>query len=232
MIEKNDVIEIEFTGRIKSSGEVFDTTNYEIAKQNNILKQGETEKNFGPVFICVGQKQILPKLDEFLIGKEINKEYTLELDSKDAFGPKKTELIQTFPLSSFKKNNISPFPGLIIDADGLKGIVKTVSGGRVLVDFNYPIAGHDVVYTLKILRKVDEIKEKTKLLIKSLMGIDSNIELNNKTLNIMLELPKDMLTQKDLFISETEKLLKTIIKDYTLNIHVNNSEKNKQENKD
>ena len=39
------------------------------------------------------------------------------------------------------------------------GTVSNVSGGRVIVNFNHPLAGKEVVYIFKIRRKVDDAAE-------------------------------------------------------------------------
>ena len=48
-------------------------------------------------------------------------------------------------MSAFKKENITTQPGLQITVDEAVGMVKTVSGGRVIVDFNHPLSGKDIV---------------------------------------------------------------------------------------
>ena len=44
--------------------------------------------------------------------------------------------------------------------DGRVGKVLSVSGGRVLIDFNHPLAGKDLVYEIDIKRKIDDLNEK------------------------------------------------------------------------
>ena len=62
------------------------------------------------------------------------------------------------------------------------GVVKTVSGGRVLVDFNHPLAGKDLVYNVKINKIVDDIKEKLNSLLKMHLNIkDAEIELKEES---------------------------------------------------
>jgi FKBP-type peptidyl-prolyl cis-trans isomerase 2 len=43
--------------------------------------------------------------------------------------------------------------------DGLNGVIKTVSGGRCIVDFNHPLAGRDLEYEIKINKILEDDKD-------------------------------------------------------------------------
>ena len=153
-IQKNDFIEIEFTG--KSDGKIFDTTNPEEAEEIGIKEP----KNIKPLIISVGNQMLLQGLDEFLEGKELNKEYTTDLQPEKAFGKRDPRLIKTYSLPAFKKNNIDPYPGMVLQLDNTIARVLSVSGGRVMVDFNNPLAGKEVSYNFKMKKKITDDKEK------------------------------------------------------------------------
>ncbi len=166
-IKENDFIELEYTGKIKDGDIVFDTTQKEIAEKAEILNP---RAEYKPVVLCVGQEHILKGIDAALIGKEIGTEYTIELIPEQAFGKKKGELIQLIATGKFKKHGITPMPGLQVNIDNTIGVIKTVTGGRTLVDFNHPCAGKDVVYTLKILRIVSDVQTKVQAMATMLLG--------------------------------------------------------------
>ena len=168
-IKEGDFIEIEYTGRIKNNNKVFDTTLEKVSKEEGIHSQGAI---YEPRVICIGNHHILKGLDENLKGKEIGKEYTFDIEMKDAFGNKNAKLIKTVPMSLFKKQKMNPFPGLQINADGMIGTVRSVTGGRVLVDFNHPLAGRDLAYYVKVIKKVDDKKEQ----ISSILMVDLGLK--------------------------------------------------------
>lgn len=188
MIKENDFIEIEYTGKTKE-GIIFDTTDEKIAKENNILQK----TSYGPVVICLGQGQIIAGLDKNLVDKEVGKEYKIELQPEEAFGKKSAKLVHLISTAKFKESSVVPQPGLQVNIDGAIGIVKTVSGGRTLVDFNHPLSGRVVEYNVKILRKVEDNKEKLSSYLK-LAGLDAKVELNEGKANVQLknELPKEI----------------------------------------
>lgn len=151
-IQKNDFIEIEFTG--KANNEIFDTTYKEEAKKIGI------EADVKPIIVSVGNEMLLKGLDENLEGKEIEKQYSIKISPEKAFGKRNPSLIKTIPIKVFKEKDMNPVPGLKLQMDNFLVKILSVSGGRVIVDFNNPLAGKEIEYEFKILRKVEDVKEK------------------------------------------------------------------------
>lgn len=162
--KKGDFIEIDFVGKVKDSNQIFDLTLEKVAKENNIHNPKQTYK---PVIICLGQNEIIKGLDEELTDKEINKQLTLEIPTERAFGKKNPKLMKLISANKFKKEKITPFPGLQLNLDGMIGTVRAVSGGRIIVDFNHPLAGKNLIYEVKINKIVKDTKEKLKSLLKT-----------------------------------------------------------------
>lgn len=189
-IKKHDFIEIEYTGKLKEDNVVFDTTDEKIAKENNLQ-----DHDYGPVVICIGEEQLLKGLDKNIEGKEIGKEYDVEIKPEDAFGKKNAKLIQLMPTSKFKQQNIQVMPGMQVNIDNVIGTIKTVSGGRTLVDFNHPLAGKELLYKIKINKKVTDDKEKLSGYLKLSLGTkDFEAEISNSVAKISLknEIPEEI----------------------------------------
>jgi len=158
-IKKNDFIEIDFTG--KSNDQIFDTTNPDEAEKIGM----NDSKNIKSLIISVGNQMLLQGMDENLEGKEIGKKYSVHLTPDKAFGSRDPGLIKTYGLTSFTKNNIHPHPGMSLQLDNSIVKVLSVSGGRVTVDFNNPLAGKEVDYDFTIKRKITDDKEKINSLL-------------------------------------------------------------------
>jgi FKBP-type peptidyl-prolyl cis-trans isomerase 2 len=150
-IQKNDFVELEFTGF--ANGNVFDTTDKEKAKLAKI------EADVRPIIVSVGNKMLLDAFDEDLSGKEIGKVYKIHLLPEFAFGKRDPTLIKVIPMKLFREKEIYPAPGMTFQMDNYLVKILSVSGGRVTGDFNYPLAGKEIDYEYKILRKVDDKKE-------------------------------------------------------------------------
>lgn len=207
VIKRHDFVEIEYTGRIKEGGAIFDTTEEEVAKDNGLY---DKNADYSPAVICVGENSILKGLEDQLIGKETEKEYTFEISSGNAFGRKDAKLIQLIPTSKFRQQNIQPIPGLQLSVDGVFGIVKTVSGGRCLVDFNHPLAGKDLAYDVKVKRVIEDDKEKLRSLLKTHAGIrDAEIEVKEDTANIKLKNGVSKQVQEE-FVNIANKTISSV----------------------
>jgi FKBP-type peptidyl-prolyl cis-trans isomerase 2 len=206
-IKKEDFVEIEYTGKLKEEDAIFDTTSEKIAKESKIYNQN---MRYGSVIICLGEGQVLKGLEKALEGKDLDKEYTIELAPEEGFGKKDPKMIQLIPTNKFKKEGIQPVPGLQINVDGLLGVIKTVSGGRTLVDFNNPLSGKDLVYTVKMKRKIDDNKEKISGYVKLNLGLkDVSVEMNDGQAKIKTdkELPEDI--QQEL-TDNIKRLIKSV----------------------
>ena len=170
-LKKKDFIEIEFTGRIKE-GEIFDSnikTDLKKVSQNSKTKSK-------PFIFSLGEGMFLKGVDDFLIGKDIG-EYEIELPPEKAFGMRNTEFIKIIPPKIFNEHKINPIQGATFNFDGRIAKILTVSGGRIITDFNHPLAGKTVVYKIKILRKIDDLNEKIKSFVNFLFHKDLKFEI-------------------------------------------------------
>ncbi len=154
-IKKGDFIEIEFTGKIKDTEEIFDTNIEKDAKDANL-----DIKEFKPFVLSVGNKMLPEGFDADLEGKETGKDYTIEVEPAKAFGKRDKNLIKMIPTKLFWEQKINPERGMQLALDGRLVKVLSNSGGRTLVDFNNPLAGKDVVYSYKVNKVVEKTEEK------------------------------------------------------------------------
>ncbi|MFA5176235.1 MAG: peptidylprolyl isomerase [Candidatus Nanoarchaeia archaeon] len=208
-VNKGDFIEIDYVGMIKEDRKIFDLTSEEIAKKNDIYN-----KNFkyGPIIICIGEKNIIKGLDKNLIDKEIGKEYEFEVSAEEGFGNKNPKALQLVAMKVFLQNNIRPFPGLQLNLDGMLGTIRSVSGGRVIVDFNHPLAGKKLLYKVKILKKIDDTKQKVDACLK-FVGLQENmfkVNLKDNKAEIDLHTPMENEVLKKAFEEKIKQLVPEI----------------------
>ena len=193
-VEKGDFIEFEFIARVKG-GDVYDTNIKEEAKKIGFKEE------VAPSLICIGQGMILKGLDSAFPGKELGKEYELELKPTEAFGNRDKKLVRVYPLKAFLERNIKPYPGLVLALDNMLAKIISVTGGRVTIDMNNPLSGKDVIYKFTIKRKVEAVEEKARALKEFFYGKYAEFEVKDS--NIIIKAPKQLekfiLTYKDKF---------------------------------
>ena len=203
MLQKKDFIEIEFTGRVKN-GEVFDSN---IKEDLEKLHSGHNHPiKTEPFIFSLGEGMFLKAVENFLVGKpETPATYEIELAPEQAFGKRNPQLIQKIPLKIFMDQRINPVPGFVFNFDGKIGRVLASSGGRVIVDFNNPVAGKDVVYKVKIIKKINDLHEKAKALIKFLFREDLKFEIKEN--KIILEVEKPAVEFVKIFKDKFKEML-------------------------
>ncbi|MBN2567611.1 peptidylprolyl isomerase [Candidatus Woesearchaeota archaeon] len=207
-ISKGDFIVLAYTAKVKESGRVFDTTDEAIAKKEGLAGQGAT---FAPITVCVGEGMVIPGLDTRLEGCEPGKGYEFEIAPEDGFGKKSAKLIQLITASRFKKDQIAPQPGLQVNVDGNVGVVKTVSGGRILVDFNHPLSGRTLVYAIRVERKLETAKEKLDGYLAMILGSAPTTSVNEGTATVTTpaEIPSEV---QERLAEKVTSLIKDIAK--------------------
>ncbi|MBS3083915.1 FKBP-type peptidyl-prolyl cis-trans isomerase [Candidatus Pacearchaeota archaeon] len=176
LTKKGDFVEIKFTGLV--DGKVFDSNIPEDLKQLN--DKAVPEKTI----VIIGQKMVVKGLDEHLEGEELNKNYSISIKPKDAFGSRKIELVRTMPLRVFNEQKIQPVPGASFIFDNKLAKVIAVSGARVTTDFNNPLAGKEVTYKFTISQIVSDLKEKAETVCKLIFRHIPEIEIVNNEITI------------------------------------------------
>ncbi len=194
-MKEGDFVNLEFTGRIKDTDEVFDTTNEEMAKLAGIYNE---KTNYGPVPIIIGAHQLIPGLEDAIKEMNIAEKKKVELTSDKAFGERNPELIKLLPMSVFKDNRMEPSPGRTVNFNGLQGRILSVDGGRVKVDFNHPLASKTIEYEVEIKEEITENNQKIKSTVRYFTGIkyeDSEVVVNGSETSITipkLDFPKQV----------------------------------------
>lgn len=179
-IDENDFIKLNYTGRVKATGDVFDTTYEEVAEEAGIKNE---QKDYHPMVLAVGSTQLIAKLHDEIKKLDVGDKQTVEIPAEEAFGKRDPSLIQLIPMREFKKQNIRPFVGMPISLQGNTGVVRTIDGGRVRVDFNHELAGKDIEYEIEIVDTIDDDEEKIKGLIEVYYG-NPNLDLEKTEITI------------------------------------------------
>ena len=100
---------------------------------------------------------------------------------------------------------LSLHDALPIYFDGKTAKILTVSGGRIITDFNNPLAGKIVIYKIKVLRTVLDINEKAKALIEFLFKKDLFFRIEEK--KIIIEVEKELVKFVELFKEKFKDIL-------------------------
>ena len=188
--EKGDFVLIDFTARVKETGEVFDTTKEDVAKKEKLYKEGQI---YEPNLIVIGEGWVLKTLDESLPNQEPEKPASVEIPPEKAFGNREPEKVRLVPLKRLMAKGITPQLGMRVEYEGKLAIVRTLGAGRVQLDFNPPLAGKTLVYEVTVHKKLETEEEKINALIhRRIPSVDaSKFEVKNKKTMVEIEVPEE-----------------------------------------
>ena len=170
-VNKGDFIMVEMTGRADETGEIIDTSDEELAREEGVYDEDRT---YGPRLVIVGDGYVLRGLDQRLPGVPFDDETDIEIPAAEAFGERDPANVQTIPYRMLRSKGFNPVIGAELEIDGRQVIVRSVGAGRVQVDYNHPLAGRKIVYKLKVTENVTDDKKKMEALIgRRFLGIDT-----------------------------------------------------------
>ena len=212
-MKEGDFIRIDYVGRVSESNEIFDLTRESIAKEKEIYNPNF---KYGPVPVILGAHHIVKGLENELMKMKIGQKKKITVKPEDALGGRKPELIRLVPSSEFKKRDIDPFPGMPIVQNNMRGRVLSVSGGRVRVDFNHPLAGKTLEYDVEIKEKITGVKERIMAILELFLKFEKdeiNVRIDKEILGIKIDKKKDIPKPIKKVISDNViKWVKTIKK--------------------
>jgi peptidylprolyl isomerase len=155
-VKQGDFLLVNYTLKVKESGETVDTTFDSVAKDAHIHREGAV---FGPKFVVLGEGWLPKGLEESLVGLDPGTNKTVELSPEKGFGIRDPGKMRLVPLRRFKDQDY-PSPGKEIVIDGRPAVVRAVGAGRVQVDYNHPLAGRTLIYDVSIDKVLDDENEK------------------------------------------------------------------------
>lgn len=194
-IKEGDIIYIDYIGYVAENNEVFDTTIEEEAKKAGIYK---ADTVYEPIIVAVGKGWVVKGLDESLIGKEEGEEYVVDVPAEKGYGERDPKKIKIFTEKRLRELDVKGeiAPGKVVIVNGLPAVVRVISGGRVLLDFNPPLAGKALRYKVIIRKICKTLRERVEAII------------NRRS--------KDLYNNVKIKISEKTKTIEVLLGDYTL----------------
>ncbi len=174
----NDIVYIDYIAKVKETGEIIDVTNEQIAKELGVYNPNI---KYEALPVILGKGFIIKGLEEELLKMKEGEEKEIEIPPEKAFGKRDENLIKIFKEKDFDKN---VEVGQYIRIGNFVGKVISKNSGRILIDFNHPLAGKTLIYKVKIVKKVENDKEKINAISKILFGKTFEIEENGNEIKI------------------------------------------------
>lgn len=112
-----------------------------------------------PATLQIGAGQLAPALENRLVGLREGEQATFDLEAGHAFGPRNPQLVQALTRTLFDRHTdpgAAHAVGDVLEFDApnggrMAGVLRELSAARVLVDFNHPLAGQPVRFSVQVI---------------------------------------------------------------------------------
>ena len=116
-----------------------------------------------PLAYLHGAGNIIPGLENALVGKTAGATLQVAVDPEDGYGEIHPQLIETVPREAFEGIDTIE-PGMAFEAQGSDGqarriVVKEVSGDEIIIDGNHPLAGVELNFDVEVVSVRDASEE-------------------------------------------------------------------------
>ncbi|MDA4135745.1 MAG: FKBP-type peptidyl-prolyl cis-trans isomerase [Thaumarchaeota archaeon] len=188
--EKGTLIYVNYTAKVKDTGEAIESTVEEEAKKLNIY---DPERRYEARLVSVGEDWVLKGLDEEIAKMGTGERKTVELIPEKAWGERDPTLLRMIPIRKFGEKGDEMRVGDVVEVDNRLGVVRFIGSGRAQVDFNHRLAGKTLVYDVEVISEVETEEQKIRSLIKRRFPgeIGDKVEFTHKTGDVTIEIPEE-----------------------------------------
>lgn len=129
------------------------TLHFRLSLEDGVVIDSTFEK--APAEFTVGDGKLLPGFERKLMGMRVGEKQAFTVLPEDGFGQPNPNNVQSFRPDVFSED-MELAEGLVVSfADAtraeLPGVVKSISADEVIVDFNHPLAGRNILFEVEIL---------------------------------------------------------------------------------
>ena len=171
-LQEGDFIRLAYTARTVEGGQLVDTTDPDVAEEEDVGDQG----TFEPRVIVLGSGHLFDSVEQAVVGKEEGDSGSVTIPAAEAFGEYDESQVETVAANKIDEDD--RYPGARIQVDGQQGTLETIIGGRARVDFNHPLAGEGIEYDFEIVGVVDDQLERAEGLLN--MFLDMDLEMRTE----------------------------------------------------
>ncbi|MBN1801293.1 MAG: FKBP-type peptidyl-prolyl cis-trans isomerase [Candidatus Lokiarchaeota archaeon] len=204
-VEKGDFVLVNTTAKTQK-GKIFKVSSEEDAKKAGIYDEQDARQGYyTPDFVIVGKPGFLNEgLTETIETMNFFEKKSVRIPPNKAFGKREPSKIERIGIAKFKKMNEGKMPEIgkefVKKSTGQRGTITNIVQGKVIVDYNHPLAGQNVDYNLEIIDRIEGFEEKIEYFLIN-KGIpkdnvkDFNFKYNKDDKSVEFTIPKMFLFQ-------------------------------------
>ena len=140
VVEQNDSVTLTFIGTLDNGDEFM------------------VKDNTDPITVTIGESELPPTIENGLIGLKEGDHRKIVVSPDEGYGPRQKNLLQTITNKEFI-DRVKPKRGMIVHMNTTReghevkvpATVIDVNDDGVVIDYNHPLAGHNLTYQITIL---------------------------------------------------------------------------------
>jgi peptidylprolyl isomerase len=115
-----------------------------------------------PLEFMMGAGTLIPTLESGLMGLKVGDTKKIDIKAADAYGEYTDAKVQVVPKDQFPEDlklEVGQRYQMQTGSGAIVMMVKEIKAKEVIVDFNHPLAGKDLVFDVKVVKIRDATKE-------------------------------------------------------------------------
>lgn len=138
--KSGDTVRVHYSGKLQD-GQEFDSSD-----------------GREPLEFTIGTGQIVPGVEQAVVGMTPGDERTVTVAADDAYGQRRDDMVQRIEREMLPAG-VEPQLGMRLAAEGPGGqslmlTIVDLDDASITVDANHPLAGHDLTFELKLVEIV------------------------------------------------------------------------------
>ncbi|MDC0212716.1 FKBP-type peptidyl-prolyl cis-trans isomerase [Euryarchaeota archaeon] len=186
-MDSGAIVHIDYDLYEGEAERLIETTREEVAKEHEMHEEGRT---YEPLVTVIGDGRLIAGFESSLTEAEADKDYEVDIEPADAYGERDASLVETIGQNVLMRSVRDPNMlaiGAPVEIGGRQGILQFLSAGRARIDYNHPLAGSTLRYKYRIVKVVEDRKEKVETLLNMNTGRDDfEIEFKKDDLTVTL----------------------------------------------
>ncbi|MHA1669211.1 MAG: helix-hairpin-helix domain-containing protein [Promethearchaeota archaeon] len=164
-VEKGNFVLVKITGKTQKS-KIFRVSSEEDARKAGIYEEEKAKQGYyTPEFVIVGKPGFLNEgLTETVEKMNFFEKKSVRIPPTKAFGKREPQKIERIGINKFRKLNDGKNPeygqDFVKKGTGQRGTVIRVDQGKVVIDYNHPLAGQSIDYNVEVIDMIEDFNDK------------------------------------------------------------------------
>jgi FKBP-type peptidyl-prolyl cis-trans isomerase SlyD len=137
--------------------DTFVIVEYAVRLADGTYVKGDPQGGPASINFVVGYDQIMPSLEHRLLGVEEGAQLTFVIPAREAFGEHLEHLVQRKDFQDFPRGRDLPVGKWVVAVNEYTQaqysyFVQAKTEDQIVVDYNHPLAGKDLYYSLTVVK--------------------------------------------------------------------------------